>query len=211
MKTIISVILLTIAITGYSQLVQKISLPEPQKDAGMPLMKALDLRESVRSFDTTKVLSNQQISNLLWAAYGINRTSGKRTAPSSYNQQEYSIYVVLKRGVFLWDDKINVLNQVIAGDYREKTGTQDYVATAAMNLVYVADYSKLVKEKTPNDKENTAYVHCGFIAQNVYLCATSEGLSTCVRASLDRINLSELLKLNSNQHIILAHSIGYKK
>lgn len=211
MKTFVSLIIfLSFHIITFSQLVQKISLPEPQKEIGMPLMQALNNRQSSRSFDPEKNLSNQEISNILWAAYGINRTNGKRTAPSSQNQQEFTIYVALKGGLFIWDSQANILNQISSSDLRASTGLQDYVAHASMNLIYVADFSKMTKCKTDEERMNTAHIDCGFIAQNVNLYVASQGLVCCVRAYFDKVELSKLLNLNTNQNIILTHSIGYQ-
>jgi len=96
---------------------QTIELPTPQKTGGMPIMEALAKRATVRSFDTTDI-SIQQLSNLLWASFGVNRPDGKRTAPSANNKQEIDIYVLLKNGAFIYDAANNKLNQVISDDLR---------------------------------------------------------------------------------------------
>ncbi|MDZ7634462.1 MAG: nitroreductase family protein [Bacteroidales bacterium] len=121
---------------------QDIALPVPAKSGGKPLMDALNERQSARSFADTD-LSLQQLSDLLWAAWGINRPAdGKRTAPSSHNRQEMDVYVVLKTGLFLYDAGGNLLKQIHNRDIRALTGTQDFPATAPVNLVYVADLAK---------------------------------------------------------------------
>ena len=193
-----------------AQELKTIQLPLPQTETGKPLMQTLKLRQSTRSFDT-KPLPPQELSNLLWAAYGINRPeSGLRTAPSAMNMQEYSVYVVLEAGVYLYDAKANLLNPVVAGDLRALCGTQNFVKTAPLNLLYVADYSKVTRG---SDEDKVLYVSadCGFIAQNVYLYCASQDLGVVVRGMVDRVKLTEVLKLKSNQKIILAQTVGYKK
>lgn len=187
-----------------------IKLPAPQTEIGKPLMQALKLRCSTRSFDS-KPLSLQDLSNLLWAAYGINRPeSGKRTVPSAMNWQEYDIYVVLKEGAYLYNAKENELKLVTKGDIRELCGMQDFVKAAPLNLVYVADFSR-VSRVNEEDKILFVSADCGFIAQNVYLYCASEGLAAVVRGMVDRQKLPEALKLNANQKIILAQTVGYPK
>lgn len=182
----------------------------PQTEIGKPLMQALKLRSSSRSFDS-KPLSLQDLSNLLWAAYGINRTeSGKRTVPSAMNWQEYDIYVVLQEGTYLYDAQKNELKLIVKQDLREYCGTQDFVKTAPLNLVYVADFSK-VSRVNEEDKILYTAADCGFIAQNVYLYCASEGLAAVVRGSIDKQKLSNALRLNSNQKIILSQTVGYPK
>ena len=108
-------------------------LPAPQTDGGKPLMQALRDRQSTREFDSTK-LPPQLLSNLLWAAFGINRPdSGKRTAPSARNWQEVDVYAIMEDGAYLYDAKANILRGVAKGDLRKLTGTQEFVSTAPLN------------------------------------------------------------------------------
>lgn len=187
-----------------------IKLPAPQTEIGKPLMQTLKLRASTRNFET-KELSLQELSNLLWAAYGINRPeSGKRTVPSAMNWQEYDIYVVLKNGAYLYNAKDNELKLITKEDIREYCGVQDFVKTAPLNLVYVADFSR-VSRVNEDDKLIFVAADCGFIAQNVYLYCASEGLACVVRGMVNKEKLPEALKLNSNQKVILAQTVGYPK
>src|ERR1017187_1316474 len=155
-------------------------------------------------------LSQQTLSNLLWAAFGINRPDGRRTAPSAMNWQEISIYVATSAGVYVYDAKANVLEPVLAGDFRAATGTQPFVKDAAVNLVYVSDLSKTGGAASSEAEMYTA-ADVGFIAQNVYLYCASEGLGAVVRASVDKPALAKTLKLQPQQRIILAQSVGYPK
>ena len=193
-----------------SQNLSPIQLPPPQTEIGKPLMQALKLRQSSRSFGT-KPLPLQELSNLLWAAYGINRMeSGKRTAPSAMNWQEVDIYITLQNGAFLYDAKTNSLLPVAAKDIREATGKQPFVKEAPVNLVYIAD-EKRISRASDEDKIRWSAADVGFIAQNVYLYCTSQGLAVVVRGMVNRETLSKELKLRPEQKIILCQTVGYPK
>jgi SagB-type dehydrogenase family enzyme len=203
-----SIIILFLMGPLHAQDAETIKLPAVQKGAGVPLMEALQDRHSNRSFGE-KELSKQHISNILWAAFGINRPeSGKRTAPSANNRQETDIYVALPNGLYLYDADAHALELVIDEDIRAATGTQAYVGDAAMNLVYVADLAKLDYALDDTGLINTA-AGVGFIGQNVYLYCASEGLAAVVRGSIDREKLHDVMQLREEQKIILAHSVGY--
>lgn len=181
---------------------QDIKLPAPDRTGGQPLMKALNERKSTRDFQDQE-LSLQQLSDLLWAANGFNRND-KRTAPTANNRQELELYVALKSGLYFYDAKENVLKIIKEGDYRKNTGTQDYVATAALNVVFVADMDKA-------SSEQYAFTDCGFIAQNIYLYCASEGLGSVVRGSFNKEELGELLQLKNNEQVLLTQSVGYAR
>jgi nitroreductase len=185
-----------------------IKLPNPKKEGGKPLFTALNERHSAREFDSVKTLDQQTLSNLLWCAFGYNRIEdGKRTAPSSMNCQEIDIYVVDKNGIFVWDAKANVLNPVAKGDFRDNCGKQPFVKNAALNLVYVANRTKM--KGSAEEQIVTAGTNTGFIGQNVYLFCASEGLSTVIRGYFDANVLSPILKLNKDQFITLSQTVGY--
>ncbi|MGB9835136.1 MAG: SagB/ThcOx family dehydrogenase [Candidatus Saccharicenans sp.] len=187
-----------------------IKLPAPDTSGGKPLMQCLKLRQSSREFSPEK-LPLQVLSNLLWAAYGINRPdSGKRTAPSAVNWQNIDLYVATADGLFLYEAKEHALLQVLDQDIRALTGTQDFVKTAPVNLVYVGDYARIPRG-TDEDKRFYSAAHTGFISQNVYLFCASEGLATVVRASINKEELAKAMKLRPEQHIMLAQTVGYPK
>ena len=189
---------------------KSIALPPPQTTIGKPLMQALQLRQSSREF-ADALVAPQDLSNLLWAADGINRKeSGKRTAPSAMNWQEVDVYVVLREGTYLYIPKTNELELVAAGDLRGLAGVQGFVKEAPLNLVYVADFARAGKGNDEDKKIYTA-ADVGFIAQNVYLYCASQGLAAVVRASLDRPALATALKLRADQKIILAQTVGHPK
>lgn len=209
LRAIIAVFLFGLSFVSAQELKQ-IQLPLPQTEIGKPLMQTLKLRASSRSFDT-KPLPLQELSNLLWAAYGINRPElGKRTAPSAMNWQEYDVFVVLAEAVYIYDAKSNSLAPVISGDFRALCGVQDFVKSAPLNLVYVADYSKAIRG-SEDDKKLFATVDCGFMAQNVYLYCASQGLAVVVRGLIPKEKLADALKLKPEQKIILSQTVGYPK
>jgi SagB-type dehydrogenase family enzyme len=204
MLTVIACVTLAVA-----QELNPVSLPPPQTSGGRPLMQVLKDRQSTREFSSQK-LSQQVLSNLLWAAFGVNRPDGKRTAPSAMNWQEIDIYVATQDGLYLYDAKANALNPVLAQDVRGATGQQSFVKEAPIDLVYVADLGKAGRA---GSEEQTLYsaADTGFIAQNVYLFCASEGLAAVVRGSVDRVALAKLIKLRPDQKIILAQTVGYPK
>jgi hypothetical protein len=201
--------ILFIALFAYNFLIaQTIELPAPQKTGGMPLMEALAKRATVRAFDTTDI-SIQQLSNLLWASFGVNRTDGRRTAPSAMNKQEIDIYVLLKTGSYIYDAKGNKLVLVTPEDLRSQAASKPF-SLAPVQLVFIAD---LAKQGGGSDesKLNLANIDCGYISQNTYLFCTSEGLVTGARATINRDPLIAELKLRTDQKILLAHSVGFPK
>jgi SagB-type dehydrogenase family enzyme len=188
-----------------------IKLPAPQLDTGKNLMRVFKERKSWRSFVANKKLPVNVLANMLWAACGINRPdSGKRTAPSALNRQQIDVYVALPEGLFLYEAKGHVLKPIISQDIRALTGKQSFVAEAPVTLIYVADYKKM-GNLTEEEKNFYAATDTGFISENVYLFCASEGLATVVRGSLDKEALAKAMKLNDNQKIILAQSVGYLK
>jgi SagB-type dehydrogenase family enzyme len=173
-------------------------------------MEVLRDRSSSRSFGSEK-LAPQTLSNLLWAAFGINRAeSGKRTAPSAMDRQEINIYVAMADGLYVYEAKIHALQPVLTKDIRAMTGRQTFVVDAPVNLVYVADYRRMGKV-SKEEQELYAAADTGFISENVYLFCASEGLATVVRGSIDREALAKAMRLRPDQKIILAQTIGYPK
>jgi nitroreductase len=205
-----AIALLLAAAAATAQGLAPIKLPAPVTDGGKPLMEALKARQSAREFAPDK-LPAQMLANLLWAAWGINRPDGGRTAPSASNRQEIEIYVTLPEGAYLWDAKANTLMPVAAGDLRAATGTQPFPATAPVNLVYVADMGKAGRPATDPQQMVNVGADTGFIAENAYLYCASAGLATVVRASVPKETLAKALKLRDTQVIVLAQTVGYPK
>ncbi|MBZ5537911.1 MAG: SagB/ThcOx family dehydrogenase [Acidobacteriia bacterium] len=193
-----------------AQELKPIELPKPQLDGGRALMQVLKERHTTREFSTEK-LPAQVLSNLLWAAFGINRPEiGGRTAPSAMNWQEIDLYVATADGLFLYDAKANLLKPIVKEDVRALTGSQSFVKEAPVNLIYVSDLAR-TNRASSEDRDLYTGADAGFISQNVYLFCASEGLATVVRGSVDRPTLAKVMKLRPEQRIVLAQSVGKPK
>ncbi len=188
---------------------QVVPLPAPTLDAPAPLMKALADRHSTREFADT-ALTDQQLSDLLWAAFGQNRDDGGRTAPSAYGNQEIDVYVAQARGTYRYQPAAHGLELVVADDLRALTGTQDFVADAPVNLVYVADTTRMNRIDEAS-KRSTAQTDAGFIGQNVYLLCAAQGLATVFRASVDAPALHRALGLEPTEQVLYAQTVGYAR
>jgi SagB-type dehydrogenase family enzyme len=188
---------------------EAVVLPKPERTGGKTLMQALSNRRSGRQFRPGK-LPAQQLSNLLWAAYGVNRADGRRTAPSAMNRQSVDVYVTLPDAAYLYNAREHKLEPVAAGDLRAATGTQSFAAEGALNLVLVADMGRFGSQSEEN-KATWAGVEAGAVVQNVYLYCASEGLATVVRASFQREALAQALKLKPGQKILVAQTVGFPK
>lgn len=190
-----------------------IELPSPQMTGGQPLMDVLKERKSTRAYSEKK-LPEQVLSNLLWAAWGINRPGrGLHTAPSSSNQQELDVYVAMEKGLYLYMPNSHKLKLVLEEDLREATGTQRFVKSVPVNLIYVADHSRMYvgTGMDANMKFAISSANSGFIAQNVYLFCASEGLGTVVRGLVPKESLAKKMNLRPDQVIIYAQSVGYPR
>jgi len=182
---------------------QDIELPAAHKTGGLPLMEALANRATARAFDARE-LSLQQLSDLTWAAVGINRADGKRTAPSAHNSQEIELYVLLKQGAYVYDAVKHSLHLQTAEDLRKLGG----VGSMPVVVLFVADTAK--SKASPEEKKPIGTVDSGFVSENIYLYCASEGLSTGYRlGGFDAAALGPKLKLRPEQLIVGAQSVGY--
>ena len=188
--------------------IKTIKLKQPQKEGGMPLMEAFSNRKSARDFSETE-LDEQLLSDLLWAAFGINREKdNKRTAPSAVNWQEIDIYVAMKSGLFKYNVKEHSLMPFLNKDIRANAGKQKFVSVPPVTMIYVADYSKMgVISK--EEKDFYSATDTGFISQNVYLYCASAGLNTVVLGYVDKDSLGKIMDLRKDQKIILTQPVGY--
>ena len=188
---------------------EPIVLPQPRSGGGKPLLEALRLRRSTRDY-STQPISTQVLSDLLWAAYGVNRPSGDRTAPYWRHIMVVDVYVAMADGVWLYDPKRHALEPHLAADIRAQTGMQDFVGTAPLNLVYVA-HGERMQDISPEERRLYASVDTGFIGQNVYLFCASEGLGTVFRGSVDYNKLAHTMRLDEAQFVTFAQTVGYPK
>ncbi len=199
---------------------QPILLPPPEKDGGKSVLAALQHRKTTRNI-SAKELPLQVLSNLLWAAFGVNREQASfnkpgRTAPSASNSQEIDLYVALAEGVYLFEAVPHRLVPVVAGDFRGRAG-RGRAAEAPVNIFYVADLSRydLGPDQPdraigdPEVQKSYYYTDTGFIAQNVYLFAASHGLAAWFH-NCDKENTVREFKLKAGQRILFAQTVGYE-
>jgi SagB-type dehydrogenase family enzyme len=186
------------------------ALPPPHREGGLPLMEALARRQSLRGFAPT-ALDEQTLSDLLWAAGGVNRPAlGGRTAPSAMNAQEVLLYAAMPQGLYLYEPVGHELRLAETSDVRRVTGYQDFVDDAALDLVYVGDHARMGMVPAA---QRTAYAcaAAGAMAQNVYLFCASVGMGTVVRAWFDRDALAKAMGLGNDQQLLLAQTVGRTK
>jgi nitroreductase len=192
-----------LAATGSTTL----ELPPTRTQGGKPLIEALKLRRSIREY-SDRPLPLQVLSDLLWAAFGINRPSGDRTAPYWRHIMVIDVYAAMADGVWLYDPKRHALLMHLRNDIRAQTGLQDFVAAAPLNLVYVA-HGERMQDISANERRLYASVDTGFIGQNVYLFCASEGLATVFRGAVDYDKLNRTMQLAKDQFVTFAQTVGY--
>lgn len=210
MKRSISTLLFTLCLgCTIAQAQSAVKLCKPDMKRGSTVMKALSERKSTRECADRKI-SEKDLSDLLWAANGINRKDGKRTAPSAMNRQDIDIYVVSDKGAYLYNAAENQLELVAEGDFRaEVASRQDFVKAFPVSLVLVSDLERFGK-----DDEHTrlmAAVDAGCVSQNISLFCAANGLATVVRGTMNDEALRKTLKLNSSQLLLLNQPVGYTK
>ena len=186
-----------------------IVLSPPRGTGGKPLIDALKLRRSTREY-SDRTLPPQVLSDLLWAAFGVNRPSGDRTAPYWRHIMVIDIYAAMADGVWVYEPKAHALAPYLADDIRAQTGTQEFVATAPLNLIYVA-HGERMADISPEQRRLYASVDAGFIGQNVYLYCASEGLATVFRGAVDYPKLEHALRLPDQQFVTFAQTVGYAR
>jgi len=218
-KTVPAITMLTGTVSGITQNLGPITLPEPEKDGGKSMLVALQERKTIRNI-SAKDIPRQVLSNLLWAAFGVNRgeaSFGKpgRTAPSASNSQEIDLYVALSECVYLYEAIPHRLIPIAEGDFRARAGRRG-AANAPVNIFYVADIAKYDLGPrqpdrsigNPDVQKSYYYTDTGFIAQNVYLFAASQGLAAWFH-NCDKVNTVKEFKLRPEQRVLFAQSVGY--
>ena len=183
------------------------NLPPPRSAGGQPLIAALKLRRSTREY-SERPLPDQVLSDVLWAAFGINRPSGDRTAPYWRHVMVLDIYLAMADGVWLYEPKAHRLLRHLSDDIRAETGLQGFVARAPLNLIYVAHGERMM-DISAEERRLYASVDAGFIGQNVYLFCASEGLATVFRGAVDTAKLGQILQLPAQQFVTFAQTVGY--
>lgn len=184
-----------------------LQLSPPRATGGKSLIEALKLRRSTRTF-SDRPLEAQVLSDLLWAAYGINRPTGDRTAPYWRHVMVIDVFAIMANGTWLYDPNLHALLPHIEDDLRAKTGLQDFVAGAPLNLVYVA-HGERMQDISAEDRRLYASADACFIGQNVYLFCASEGLGTVFRGAVDHKALGAAMHLGPDQFVTFAQTVGY--
>jgi len=182
-------------------------LPPAQKEGGMPLFSALSLRHSSREY-SDRALPEQLLSNLLWAAFGVNRPAGERTAPYWRHVMVIDIYAAMADGVWLYEPEKHALLRHLSHDVRAQTGEQGFAAVAPLDLIYVANGDRM-SDLPFGARHLYSYVDAAFIGENVYLCCAAEGLGTVFRGAINRTKLTRALKLSRGQFVTFAQTVGY--
>lgn len=195
------------ALASFSLCAQDIKLPAPDKNVDMTLMEALQQRHSSRTF-SAKEISNPTLSQILWAACGINRPSEKKiTAPSAVNAQDIDVYVIRKDGAYLYVPSSNALKKVSGKDLRvSAAGRQGDVASAPLFLLLVSNHNRF---GNPEGDTRPGLVDAGYVSQNIALVCTALNLNTVPRMTMDTDALVRELGLDSNQDLVINHPIGY--
>ena len=175
-------------------------LPHPSLTGGMPLMEAMSKRCSQRDIDPASEITRQELSNMLWAAWGITH-DGKRTIGTAMNRQELEIYVVTATEISRYSAEENTLTPIATGDFREEVALQDFAVTAPVNIVFVADKTK------QKDIEHQCYA-AGAASQNVYLYCAQAGLKTVLRYGCDRDAMKKTMNLDENKNILYVQTVG---
>jgi len=194
----------------FAQNTGSIVLNQPDTTGGLPVMKALSLRASQRDFDTVD-LKLQDLSNLLWAANGVNRrTEGKRTAPSAQNAQDIDIFVFLKTGTYLYNAQKNVLEFQANGDNRNLFPGKPGETTPPLICLMVSDISRF-KFGEDSIRLEWGAMDAGIVSQNITIFCASAGLATRPRSGFDRQKIKDLLKLKPTQYPMMNTPVSYKK
>ena len=211
MRSLLVVLIVCMAgMTAYAQGLQEIKLNAPNKERGLATMKALSDRISEREFDS-RALSMQDLSDLLWAANGINRPDGRRTAPTASNRQEIDVYAIMPEGAYLYDAQVHSLKPVATGDHRGLVAmAQDFAKTAPVCLLIVINLEKL-GDATAERTKLMGSVDAGIVCQNINIFCSAVGLANVPRASMDAAGLQKVLKLSATQLPIMNNPLGYKK
>jgi len=207
-------------VTSSTQELEPITLLKPETDGGKSVLAALKERRTNRNIKAER-LSPQMLSNLLWAAFGVNRESGNfgkpgRTAASASNSQEIDLYVALPEGVYLYEAAGHRLKPVVAGDFRGRSGRgRGAAGSAPVNIFYVVDLTRYSmgpgqpdrRIGDPEIQKSYYYTATGLIAANVYLFAASQGLAAWFH-NCDKENTAKEFKLRPEQRVLFAQTVG---
>jgi hypothetical protein len=189
---------LMVSFMATSALAADIKLPAPDKTNTTTLIQALEQRHSDREF-SDKAIDNQTLSSILWAAYGVNRTDGKRTIPTALDKKDLNVYVFNSDGIWLYDANENTLKQQSSENKLDLFRLQDYMNAVSTVLVYTGS------------TEDYAVMHAGAAYQNVELYAAANNMASIVRGYFEHEKVAQALNLPAGQRVIISQAIGWKK
>jgi len=212
MKQYLLIILTLIAVNNMNA--QNIKLPEPNKTGGLSIQEDFSKRRGYRDGIDSRKLSEQQISDLLWSANGVNREDGKRTAPSAKDLKGISVYAIIEDGAYLYDANRHELILLTTGDYRKAAGGgQTFVDSVPIVLIMASDYAIFDETEKSGKYGNVIPVwpaiDAGIVSQNISMFCAGNGLATLTRVSMDQKVLREVLKLRETQHLLVNNAVGY--
>ena len=199
MKKIAKLIMATMMIATSCTLSAEV-LPAPQTAGGMPLMQAMQERKSMRDIDPASTVTKQDLSNMLWAAWGITH-EGKRTIATAMNRQELILYVITPTEISRYSAEDNTLTVVNTGDFRDIQARQDWAKTAPINIALVVNTDKQKKDEFQN-------YTAGAASHAIYLHCASVGLKTTVRAMLDNDEVERAMKLGDDERLLYIQTVG---
>jgi hypothetical protein len=189
---------LMVSFMATSALAADIKLPAPDKTNTTTLIQALEQRHSDREF-SEKAVDNQTLSSILWAAYGVNRTDGKRTIPTALDKKDLNVYVFNSDGIWLYDANENTLKKQSSENKLDLFRLQDYMNAVSTVLVYTGS------------TEDYAVMHAGAAYQNVELYAAANNMASIVRGYFEHEKVAQALNLPAGQRVIISQAIGWKK
>jgi SagB-type dehydrogenase family enzyme len=201
---------------GQGQGVKTIKLNEPNKKRGLPFMETLSVKASAREWSDEE-LNLQDLSDLLWAANGINRPEEKKyTASSAMNAHDVDLYLFMKDGVYLYDADTHALRQILDGDHRSEImmapppGARPAPSNPPVQIILISETARF-RAGSPELKYEWGAIDAGIVSQNISLFCAATGLKTRPRAMMDRERIKKLLDLKETQHVFLNHPVGYAK
>lgn len=223
-RTLLAIVMIgSLSGLGLAQELATIRLNEPSKKRGLPFMEALWVKASAQEW-SDKELSLEDLSDLVWAANGINRPDVRKyTASSAMNAHDVDLYLFMKEGIYLYDADKHELKPILPGDFRSQilrtppprpkdAGGPPHPAPSnpPIQIILISDFSRF-RAGTQEQKYEWGAIDAGIVSQNISLFCAATGLKTRPRASMDKEVIKKLLNLKDTQYVFLDHPIGYAK
>ena len=188
----------------------KIILEKPKSNINVDLMTAFKMRKSTKSY-SSKEIGIEDLSTILWAANGVNRPNGKRTAPTSYGRTYINLYVASSKGIYLYDANKHELNLVSKEDVKDQIAIQKYVGKASHIIVITAELFKMFHKQTMDRRIVAAHETAGCIGQNIYLITNALNVGSCYVAEIKPNIIRKKFNLKQDEISLCIFQIGYPK